>query len=75
MGKTKSKQIVLTGKPPKVLSNGRASIPDVVVSQAPPAEGIGASVGPRKRTILGRYVYGDEPKFGQRWKLRLRKTR
>ena len=29
----------------------------------------------RKRTILGRYVFGDELKLGERWKQRLRKGR
>ena len=29
----------------------------------------------RKRTIMGRYVFGDEPKLGERWKRRLSKGR
>ena len=29
----------------------------------------------RKRTIIGRYVFGDEPKPGERWKRRLSKGR
>ena len=29
----------------------------------------------RKRTILGRYVFGDELKPGERWRQRLRKGR
>ena len=29
----------------------------------------------RKRTIMGRYVFGDEPKPGERWKRRLSKGR
>ena len=34
-----------------------------------------ASPPNRKRTILGRYVFGDELKPGERWRQRLRKGR
>jgi hypothetical protein len=51
----------------------------VIIEAAPPAPPSPASeVAPtaRKRTIMGRYVFGDELKPGERWKKRLlRKTR
>ena len=50
-----------------------ASIPAVVASQASPPIERKQTEAPRKRTIMGRYVYGDEPKPGERWKRKLRK--
>jgi hypothetical protein len=50
-----------------------------IIEAAPPAPPSPTSeVAPtaRKRTIMGRYVFGDELKPGERWKKRLlRKTR
>jgi hypothetical protein len=42
---------------------------------APPSPAIEVAPKMRKRTIMGRYVFRDEPKPGERWKRPLRKTR
>jgi hypothetical protein len=42
---------------------------------APPPQISEVSPKVRKRTIMGRYVLGDELKPGERWKRLLRKTR
>jgi hypothetical protein len=47
-------------------------------ADSPTAPGLrvdGQSPGNRKRTIMARYVYGDDLKPGERWKRRLLKTR
>jgi hypothetical protein len=46
--------------------------PIASVGEASAANASNASA-PRKRTIMGRYVYGDEPKPGERWKHNLRR--
>ena len=45
-----------------------------VAEDATPSRRLG-EVPKRKRTIMGRYVFGDELKPGERWKRLLRKTR
>jgi hypothetical protein len=42
---------------------------------APPPPAVEVAPKVRKRTIMGRYVFGDEPKPGERWKRLLRNTR
>jgi hypothetical protein len=51
--------------------------PEIIEAAPPPPPSPVAEVAPtiRKRTIMGRYVFGDEPKPGERWKRPLRKTR
>jgi hypothetical protein len=49
-----------------------------ILADSPPAAPSAADEIPakaRKRSILGRYVFGDELKPGERWKRLLRKTR
>ncbi len=45
------------------------------IAQPPAAPVVELAPKVRKRTIMGRYVYGDEPKPGERWKRLLRRTR
>jgi hypothetical protein len=51
--------------------------PAIIEAAPPAAPSPAVEVAPagRKRTIMGRYVFGDEPKPGERWKRPLRKTR
>jgi hypothetical protein len=52
--------------------------PVIIEAAPPPLPSPTSEVAPtaRKRTIMGRYVFGDELKPGERWKKRLlRKTR
>ena len=46
--------------------------PSQVVADSP---GLALSAKGRKRTIMARYVFGDEDKPGERWKRRLRRSR
>ena len=47
-------------------ANSPATLPSLVDDRSPQS---------RKRTIMARYVFGDEPKPGERWKRRLLKRR
>jgi hypothetical protein len=51
--------------------------PAIIEAAPPAAPSPAVEVAPaaRKRTIMGRYVFGDEPKPGERWKRPLRKMR
>jgi hypothetical protein len=51
--------------------------PEMIEAAPPAPPSPVAEVAPtvRKRIIMGRYVFGDEPKPGERWKRPLRKTR
>ncbi|MFZ0208343.1 MAG: hypothetical protein WAL59_19935 [Roseiarcus sp.] len=51
--------------------------PTIIAHSPPAAPSAADEVSPntRKRTIMGRYVHGDELKPGERWKRLLRKTR
>ena len=51
--------------------------PTIIAHSPPAAPSPVGEVSPntRKRTIMGRYVHGDELKPGERWKRLLRKTR
>ena len=51
---------------PTIIANSPQAAPSAADEVSPIA---------RKRTILGRYVFGDELKPGERWKRLLRKTR
>jgi hypothetical protein len=51
---------------PTIIANSPRAAPSAADEVSPTA---------RKRTILGRYVFGDELKPGERWKRLLRKTR
>jgi hypothetical protein len=57
------------GRPPE----HRSATASVVDIQAPAAIESQPVEATRKRTIMGRYVYGDEPKPGERWKRKLRR--
>jgi hypothetical protein len=51
--------------------------PEMIEAAPPAPPSPVAEVAPkvRKRIIMGRYVFGDEPKPGERWRRPLRKTR
>jgi hypothetical protein len=56
-----------------VVTNERRSTPAGLLDAA--SDGDPGVSSERRRLILGRYVRGTELKFGERWKLRLRKER
>jgi hypothetical protein len=51
------------------------SAPAVAASPAPSPNASEVAAEPRKRSIMGRYVHGDEPKPGERWKHKFRNKR
>ncbi len=61
--------------PAPVSANDQGSIPRTGSLEALPTAADDVSRPNRKRTILGRYVFGDELKPGERWKRRLSKGR
>jgi hypothetical protein len=70
-----NKQVALMDHRPSQLSEDRNPTSVVGDLQVPSSNASVATPRIRKRTILGRYVTGDELMPGQRWKLRLRKWR
>jgi hypothetical protein len=61
--------------PVPVFAKDPGSITRRDASEAPPTAADHVSRPNRKRTIMGRYVFGDELKLGERWKRRLFKRR
>lgn len=57
--------------PVQASAEDQRSVPAADPSAAPPADGGDAPRSKRKRTIMSRYVFGDELKPGERWKRRL----
>ena len=67
--------IALGASPVPVSAKDRGSITRTDALEALPTAVDDVSRPKRKRTIMGRYVFGDELKPGERWKRRLSKGR
>ncbi len=67
--------IALDPRPATVSTKDQRSITQTDSLEAPETRVDDALRPTRKRTIMGRYVFGDEPKPGERWKRRLSKGR
>ncbi len=67
--------IVLDARPATVSAKDQGSTTRTDSLEAVPTRTDDVSRPNRKRTIIGRYVFGDEPKPGERWKRRLSKGR
>jgi hypothetical protein len=65
--------IALDASSVPVPAKDQGSIAQTDGLQAPPIAVEDVSRPNRKRTIIGRYVLGDELKLGERWKRRLSK--
>jgi len=70
--KSNSGNAGLDSRPAKPLPDNRDSSPAIGAAPTPPSAGSEVAAGARKRTIMGRYVYGDEPKPGERWRRKFR---
>ena len=71
--KASDRQIDSNNKPAKRSSVIPIEFAPVEALPPPSSNDSREAQAPRKRTIMGRYVYGDEPKPGERWKHKLRK--